>query len=103
MAKAKSKKTKPSGLRKYWPHLTLKECEIERQKMSDAQGAKCAICNKHENEFKKKLSVDHRHHDGLVRGLLCFYCNKYRVGRFTLKTIKPVIDYLLKYEGNSSL
>lgn len=102
MARAKSKrrKSKPSGLRKYWPHLSLKEAEVERQKMSDLQEAKCAICNRHESKFKRRLSVDHRHSDGLVRGLLCFYCNKYRVGRFTLETIQPVLNYLIKYEGN---
>ncbi len=86
-------------MRKYWPHLTLKEAEAERQKLSDAQGQSCAICKKHESHFKKRLSVDHNHTTGKVRALLCYRCNKFLVGRFTLITIKPVIEYLEKYDG----
>lgn len=92
------KKPKPSGMRKYWPHLTLKEAEAERQKLSDAQEQSCAICKKHESNFKKRLAVDHNHKTGKVRGLLCYRCNKFLVGRFTLTTIKPVITYLEKYD-----
>lgn len=93
------KKPKPSGLRKYWPHLTLKQAEAERQKMSDAQGQSCAICKKHESAFKKRLAVDHNHKTLKVRALLCYRCNKFLVGRFTKLTIKPVVDYLEKYDG----
>lgn len=93
------KKPKPSGLRKYWPHLTLKEAEAERQKLSDAQNQCCAICKKHESNFKKRLHVDHNHSTKKVRALLCYRCNKFLVGRFTLITIKPVVEYLEKYDG----
>ncbi len=98
--KKRKKKSKPSGLRKYWPHLTLKECEIERQKLSDAQEAKCAICGRHESEFKNRLAVDHNHRSKAVRGLLCFYCNKFRVGRNSLQTAYEVYQYLLKFDPN---
>lgn len=94
----KSKKSKPSGLRKYWPHLTLKECEVERKKMADSQENKCAICKRHETSFKRRLSVDHNHATGRVRGLLCFHCNKFRVGRQTIEKTREVLDYLLKYD-----
>lgn len=94
-----SKKSKPSGLRKYWPHLTLAECEQERQKMSDNQKGCCAICKKPENHFKKRLAVDHNHKTSKVRGLLCYRCNKFLVGRFTIETITPVVEYLLEYDG----
>lgn len=92
------RKPKPSGLRKYWPHLTLKQAEAERQKMSDSQEQRCAICNKHESQFKKRLAVDHSHKSGRVRGLLCFHCNKFRVGRQTIESCREVLEYLIKYD-----
>jgi hypothetical protein len=92
------KKTRPSGLRKYWPNLTLKEAEAERQKMSDLQEARCAICNKHESTFKKRLAVDHSHVNGRVRGLLCYRCNKFILGRHTIESATSILEYLLKYD-----
>lgn len=48
--------------------------------MSEAQGHKCAICNKPETYFRYgklvKLAVDHNHTTLVVRGLLCQSCNK---------------------------
>lgn len=94
----RKRKSKPSGLRKYWPHLTLKECEIERQKLSDTQNACCAICTRPETDFKKRLAVDHNHKSGRIRGLLCFHCNKFKVGRNTIETARSIYEYLLKYD-----
>jgi len=97
---------KPSGMRKYWSHLTTAQANAERQKLSDAQNQCCAICGKHESNFKKKLSVDHNHQTGKVRALLCYYCNKFLVGRFRINTIVPVMKYLVKYDdpvANSNL
>lgn len=94
----RKRKPRPSGLRKYWPHLTLKECEIERQKLSDAQNACCAICKRSETAFSKRLAIDHNHRSLKVRGLLCFYCNKYKVGRHSLQTAKDVYEYFLKFD-----
>lgn len=92
------KKKKLSSLRRYWPHLTLKECEIERQKLSDAQDARCAICGKPESHFSKRLAVDHNHKSGKVRGLLCFRCNKFLLGRHTIESASKILEYLLKYD-----
>lgn len=94
----KKRKTKPSGLRKYWPHLTLKQCEVERQKLSDAQQQSCAICKKHESHFKKRLAVDHNHKTSKVRGLLCYRCNKFLVGRHTIESANKIMTYLLTYD-----
>ena len=92
------RKPRPSGLRRYWPHLTGKQCEIERQKLSDAQEQRCAICKKHESEFKNRLAVDHNHKSARVRGLLCYRCNKFRVGRQTIETCRQVLEYLIRYD-----
>lgn len=94
----RKKKSKPSGLRKYWPHLTLKQCEVERYVMYRLQEGKCAICKRHESEFKRRLSVDHNHKTGKVRGLLCFQCNKFKVGRNTIESARAIYDYLLQYD-----
>ena len=40
------------------------------------QGGRCAICGTHQTELKRKLSVDHDHKKGEVRGLLCTQCNQ---------------------------
>jgi len=38
------------------------------------QGGRCAICPREPTE-KMRLSVDHNHKTGEVRGLLCWLCN----------------------------
>ena len=43
--------------------------------MFEKQDGKCAICKRHQSELSKKLSVDHDHKTGKVRGLLCSHCN----------------------------
>lgn len=54
------------------------------QKMYDDQGGQCAICSldlimlepKHTGRKNKNtVNVDHCHHTGKVRGLLCHHCN----------------------------
>jgi hypothetical protein len=44
----------------------------EYKRLYDEQLGKCAICRKAAN---KVLSVDHCHHGGKIRGLLCTSCN----------------------------
>ncbi len=39
------------------------------------QKGRCLICGRHQDEFKKKLAIDHCHETGKVRGLLCGDCN----------------------------
>ena len=47
----------------------------EYQLILDAQGGRCFICQR-ATGATRKLSVDHDHVTGLVRGLLCRPCNK---------------------------
>lgn len=52
--------------------ITLEEFEH----MLALQGGVCAICKQPENDrYKRRLSVDHDHSTGKVRGLLCHMCN----------------------------
>lgn len=45
----------------------------------EAQDGVCGVCGKPETlktaGGPRRLAVDHDHHTGLVRGLLCFHCN----------------------------
>lgn len=41
----------------------------------------CALCHRGEEEFKTRLAVDHDHVSGVIRGLLCAYCNHRVIGR----------------------
>lgn len=44
-----------------------------------SQRNRCAIC--HRPPAARPLEIDHDHRTGRVRGLLCWYCNKFRVAR----------------------
>ncbi|QGH79740.1 endonuclease VII [Gordonia phage Anon] len=59
------------------------------------QGGVCAICNRARG-LKKKLSVDHCHKTGMVRGLLCQKCNRDVLGhlRDDPTLLQNAIDYL---------
>jgi len=62
--------------------------------MFEAQRGCCAICGRHQDEFKKALHVDHNHVTGQIRGLLCFPCNR-GLGRFG--DTKPLLLKAIKY------
>ena len=51
--------------------ISIEEYEQKLKK----QNYCCAICNRHRDEFKRNLSVDHDHKTGKVRSLLCIICN----------------------------
>lgn len=72
----------------------------EYQALFDKQGGVCAICGKPETRMHKgvvaRLSVDHDHKTGKVRGLLCQPCN-HGLGGFkdNLDLLSNAIDYLI--------
>lgn len=58
------------------------------------QGGHCKICGIHQIEIKRAaLHVDHDHKTGIVRGLLCFNCNK------KLGVVETFADQATKYLG----
>ena len=60
-------------------------------KMFNAQGGKCAICQKHQNELKRTLCVYHDHKTGAVRELLCMTCNT------DLASVENRLEEMTKY------
>ena len=50
----------------------------EYERLLQAQDGRCAICTRRPRA--RRLAVDHDHHTGRVRGLLCYTCNKFVLG-----------------------
>jgi len=73
---------------------TSKDFEKEREYFFKKQKGKCAICGKPQSLFKNRLNLDHNHKTLQIRGLLCYYCNKFRVGRNDLKSALELVSYL---------
>lgn len=68
-------------------------------KMFKLQGGVCPICLKpiykpHNKEGKATAHVDHDHRTKRVRGLLCWGCNRRRVGNNTLDHARRMVLYL---------
>lgn len=84
----------------YWAaryHFGLTRVEYDR--MYQIQEGACAICRKHQTEFKKRLAIDHNHKTGRVRGLLCDACN-HLIANAKENTciLQATIQYLLKHQ-----
>ena len=77
---------------------TRKQIDEMRQKLVDEFGNKCMICLKPGTAFKKRLALDHNHKSGRVRGILCYRCNKFMVGRQTIESATKVLNYLLAWD-----
>lgn len=71
--------------------------------MFDQQSGACAICNKPEVQ-NKRLAVDHCHHTGRVRGLLCSMCNT-GIGKLNddPNLLDKAAQYLRAHGGSHSL
>lgn len=83
------------GMTKYYKKYGITVEEYNR--IFKEQNACCAGCKKHQSEFNKKLSVDHCHITGKIRGLLCVNCN-FVLGNAhdNINTLLSLIDYLKK-------
>lgn len=67
----------------------------EYWRIYEFQGGRCYICQRATGKVKR-LSVDHDHKTGIVRGLLCTMCNKYTLGwaRDCIEFFQRAIEYL---------
>ena len=67
------------------------------------QGGVCAICGLPPKSVR--LSVDHNHKTGLVRGLLCWQCNKFVLAMFDKRRIDPrrLYDYITRSPASAAL
>lgn len=67
------------------------------------QNNACSICQRSFVDMSSKLiHVDHCHDSGLVRGILCKYCNL-GLGWFrTIEIVKRALDYLTIHEHRNS-
>lgn len=76
----------------------------EYQKVYEYQGGYCAIC-KRARGFRKKLSVDHDHETGEVRGLLCQKCNRDVLGhlRDDVNALYRAAHYLMSPPARQAL
>ena len=73
-------------------NLTIEMWEI----VDKFQNGVCALCGKKQRSGKR-LAVDHRHRDGLIRGLLCSQCNrllgKIESNGWVVETLILLIEY----------
>jgi hypothetical protein len=103
---AKVNVPKPATLKRYG--LTAAEWLA----ILKAQGNVCAVCRK--VPLNGRLCTDHEHVKGwkkmkpeqrrlYVRGMLCFFCNHYLVGRsITVAKAEATVLYLRTYETRRS-
>lgn len=83
--------------RKFWPNLTNDQAVAEYERLLVEQKHCCALCGKHQSAMKTNFHVDHCHDTGIVRGLLCDFCNRVEVQDKTLERVLKLIAYFSKY------
>ena len=61
--------------------------------MLSLQGGVCRLCGR--SSKKQHLHVDHDHKTGMIRGLLCFPCNR-ALGHLEKIGLKKICEYLVE-------
>lgn len=79
--------------------ITLEQYEAKLE----SQNNSCAICGVPSAELKKRMSVDHNHATGAVRGLLCNHCNT-GLGFFkeSPEILTKAIQYINEHSHNET-
>lgn len=93
-------KNKEADRKKSWKHKLKTFFKITEEiynEMLLQQNECCAICEKHQSQFNKLLSIDHNHKTSKIRGLLCTSCN-HGIGllKENIDLIYSCINYLNK-------
>jgi hypothetical protein len=95
-ARGRASRDKVGGSRTY--HLSRRYgiSAAEADLMLEAQGGMCAICG-----VAPAVHVDHDHHTGDVRQLLCFNCNG-GLGQFKddPSVLRAAADYLVRHRSD---
>jgi DNA-directed RNA polymerase subunit RPC12/RpoP len=74
--------------------------EAEYEGLLESQGGCCAICSKTPDAEGQRLAVDHDHKTGIIRGILCRYCNHRVVGRHRDgPLLRQIADYVERDTG----
>lgn len=79
-----------------WSRI-LRVYGITREQYNALDNGHCPICLTNWSDTTRPC-VDHDHSTGRVRGLLCVYCNRYRVGHFR---DPELVDRIALYLRNS--
>lgn len=74
--------------------ITLDEYDLLLEKQNNC----CAVCKTHTDFLKRRLSVDHCHKTGKIRGLLCGPCN---MSLGLLKEDIQIMNSLIQYTENN--
>jgi hypothetical protein len=65
---------------------------LEYNGLLEFQNGVCRLCGN--PPTKKRLAVDHDHKTGAIRALLCWHCNREKVGSHTIESLMKVLNYL---------
>ena len=73
--------------------------EAQWLKMFKRQKGKCPICLRKlfkpgNPEGRTAAAVEHCHTTGRVRGLACYPCNRWRIGRNSIETARRLLEYM---------
>ena len=73
----KLRKQNPNQRRNYELQSRYNITFEKYNQLLSGQNYKCAICERPASMFRKRLHVDHCHKAQIVRGLLCYGCNRF--------------------------
>jgi Recombination endonuclease VII len=75
LTKMSSEERERRAVKAHWRTKGISYTIDEYNESLERQDYCCAICHRHKDSFKYRLSVDHDHYTNEVRGLLCRRCN----------------------------
>jgi len=72
--------------------ITPKQLTELRTRLIVALGFRCGVCGV--NLSGRVCYLDHDHHSGALRGILCFQCNRFKVARNSQESSIEIVRYL---------